>query len=113
MTFASLARTVSTGVGSAGFLAAVLALLVVGNAWALALGTDRWLNLAISCLTLALLPLMAFADGVRNLALHAKLDALIHATAGADDALMRAEERSAPEIEALRGLSAEPREDGR
>jgi low affinity Fe/Cu permease len=76
-----------------GFNLVLVALLLVG----LDVG-----NLFISIVTAELVILAAVTARAGMQALHAKLDALIHATDGASDALMRAEERDEAEIAELR-----------
>ena len=59
-------------------------------------------NIAISIITADLVLVGLGAARRDRAAMHAKLDALIHATPGASDALMRAEALSEREIEEMR-----------
>lgn len=62
------------------------------------IGFDGWLAL----FTIAATFIIQSSQNTDTLALHVKLDALIHAASEASDDLMRAEEKTEAEIEQLR-----------
>ena len=79
-----------------------LCLLAAGS---LVTGNDHLIagsSLAISCLTLLLLPVLQATQDRDDAALHAKLDELIKATATARNALIGLENRTQEEIEQVR-----------
>lgn len=87
-------------------LCIMLALVGVG---AFVSGNDHFLNganLAISVVTLLLLPILQATQNRDGAALHAKLDELIKSNADARDALIGLESKGEQEIEALRQNSA-------
>jgi low affinity Fe/Cu permease len=109
MTFDNLARRVSHASGHAMAFVAALTIIVVWAAIGPIVGfSDVWqlvINTGTTIVTFLLVFILQNTQNRDSLAIHAKLDALIDATADADDALERIEEASTSEIETTRDVS--------
>lgn len=100
-------RTLATIAGRPGMLGLAIALCGIGCA-AFLHGDDHMLagaSLAISAVTLLLLPILQATQNRDSSALHAKLDELIKIHSDAKDTLIGLERRSAHEIEKVRAAS--------
>ena len=93
--FCRVAELAARPLAQAGFILFCITWLSIGY------GVDT-LTLALSVLAITLTQMVLAAQQRDTLALHAKLDELIHATANARDELMKAEQKSTAEIKALR-----------
>lgn len=90
-----VADTVSRPMIQASFIVLCIVWLMVGY------GVDT-LTLALSIIAITLTQMVLASQRRDTMALHAKLDELIHATDTARDDLMKAEKKTEAEIEALR-----------